>query len=146
MSLTPCFPCDCIQGNIGNAKFKQDVEVILCQILTALGGGGVALLDAQSFVAPIPGAISGPFAGLSRVSMQVYALGGQPNDWSVELYGSFDGVHYGRILTHSLGINDDGGYSYTTVLGVNYLKPVVKILDLGSASSITVNIFGNSSS
>lgn len=38
MALTPCQPCSCIDGNIPNDKFKQDIEVILCAILAAAGG------------------------------------------------------------------------------------------------------------
>lgn len=37
MALIPCDPCDCIPSNIGNDKFKQDVENMLCQALNALG-------------------------------------------------------------------------------------------------------------
>ncbi len=38
MALTPCNPCDCIGGNISDAKFKQDVIILLCSILAASGG------------------------------------------------------------------------------------------------------------
>jgi len=34
--IDPCNPCSCIGGNIGDDKFKQDVLVILCDIVTAL--------------------------------------------------------------------------------------------------------------
>lgn len=37
MPLPPCGPCECIPANIGDDKFKQDVEVVLCQALVALG-------------------------------------------------------------------------------------------------------------
>lgn len=36
MALTPCDPCSCIPGNISVDKFKQDVEIILCNILAAV--------------------------------------------------------------------------------------------------------------
>lgn len=143
MPLTPCSPCECQPGYIDNMKFKQDVEEILCSILSALSGGGDQLLGSESFTAPIPGTPIGPITGLNRIAMQVSAVGGQPTDWSVELYGSYDGVSYGRILTHSLGVNNDGGYVIDNVLGVKYVKPVVKVLELGGASSIVVRIFGN---
>jgi len=144
MTLTPCEPCNCIPGYIDNVKFKQDVEIILCAILAATGGGsGDQLIDSQSFTAIGTGVAVGPVSGLTRIAMQVSAVGGQPTDWSVELYGSYDGVSYGRILTHSLGVNNDGGYVIDNVLGVKYVKPVVKVLELGGASSIVVRIFGN---
>lgn len=37
MAIIPCDPCECIPVNIPDDKFKQDVENILCQTLTALG-------------------------------------------------------------------------------------------------------------
>lgn len=37
MALPPCDPCTCIPDNITDDKFKQDVENVLCQTLTALG-------------------------------------------------------------------------------------------------------------
>jgi len=45
MPLTPCEPCNCVPGVIPNDTFKQDVEVILCNILTVLieGGGSITL-------------------------------------------------------------------------------------------------------
>ncbi len=143
MSLTPCAPCECIQGIIQNEKFKQDIEIILCDILAAIAGTGADLLLSQSFTDLAPGAPVGPVNGLTKVSMQVSAVGGQPTDWSVELYGSYDGIAYGRILTHSLGENNDGGYVIDSVLGVKYVKVVPKVLTLGGASSITVRVFGN---
>lgn len=42
MALDDCNPCGCIPPNIPNDKFKHDVELILCSILDALTGGGVA--------------------------------------------------------------------------------------------------------
>lgn len=143
MPLTPCDPCNCVPGYIDNVKFKQDVEVILCGILGALSGGGDQLLLSESFTAVASGTPVGPITGLNKIAMQVSAVGGQPDDWSVELYGSYDGVAYGRILTHSLGVNNDGGYVLDDVLGVRYVKPVVKVLSLGGASSIVVRVFGN---
>lgn len=41
MAITPCVPCNCIPGTIGNDKFKSDVENILCSILAAVSSGSV---------------------------------------------------------------------------------------------------------
>lgn len=45
MPLTPCEPCDCISGVTQNETFKQNVQIILCQMLTAIveGGGTITL-------------------------------------------------------------------------------------------------------
>lgn len=45
MALTPCSPCDCISGVIPNDKFKQDVEIILCSIMTSLIEGSLVDLE-----------------------------------------------------------------------------------------------------
>lgn len=55
MALTPCAPCNCIPGVIGVEKFKQDVEIILCNILTAIEEsalGGAVDLTGINGVAP----------------------------------------------------------------------------------------------
>jgi hypothetical protein len=56
MALTPCTPCGCIPGNIGNDKFKQDVEVLLCAILTAVGGPDEGLIAARFFFGSVAAA------------------------------------------------------------------------------------------
>lgn len=143
MPPTPCEPCNCIPGNISNDKFKQDIEVILCNIVAALAGTTDDLLVTQTFTTTTLQAAVGPFNGLTKVAAQVHAVGGQPDDWSFEIYGSYDGVTYGRILTHSLGENPDGSYVIDQVLGVKYIKIVPKVVSLGGASSLVVSVYGN---
>lgn len=38
-TIAACDPCGCIPGNISNDKFKQDVEAILCKIVTNTSSG-----------------------------------------------------------------------------------------------------------
>lgn len=56
MVFTPCNPCaNCIQSNIPNDKFKQDVEFILCQILAATSGetSPLAVFNPQISIAAV---------------------------------------------------------------------------------------------
>lgn len=47
MPLSSCTPCTCISPLIGNDKFKQDIEIILCDILTVLDAQGKAAIPRE---------------------------------------------------------------------------------------------------
>lgn len=66
MALTACAPCDCISSNIPNDKFKQDIETILCDLLTAQTSLGT---QAQFVTHTIAGATAGiPTTGVKLVT------------------------------------------------------------------------------
>src|SRR5690348_15597514 len=109
MALNGCDPCanPCIPGNISNDVFKQQVIIILCQLITAIengggeGGGGVFFTEVaplgtdQAGAAPItytagavnviilgdpdPGVNDGVRLPQANVPMMIFFQGGDPD-------------------------------------------------------------------
>src|SRR6266853_2213479 len=69
MAITPCDPCDCIGGNISDAKFKQDIEILLCAIRAGITTGTPTGSEATYIAGSVAGASGGvPTTGVKLIT------------------------------------------------------------------------------
>lgn len=130
MALTPCAPCSCIAGNIPNDKFKQDVEIILCNI--AAGLAPVADVDLNNVPAASVGfasigAVYGT-SGFTPTGGYLRSLGVQ-NSTDQDIQLSYDGgvtagpiVPSGTFRQVDFAVN--GGVMPVGTIFVKYLNGV----------------------
>jgi len=71
MTLLPCSPCGCIPGNISNEKFKQDVEILLCNNVGSLSIPSIPFYHKTSTTNPEQ-VIAPPGAGFRLVILSAY--------------------------------------------------------------------------
>lgn len=82
-------------------------------------------------------------AGACFYTIQVKGVGAGATAWTVALEGSNDGVNWSSIISH--GTADVDGTvknSGATPIGTLWVRVNVSALTLGSATGITISVFG----